>query len=140
MKIQQSLYQEIISCFSPAPPEAGGIIGMKDGTICAFCFDEGIPNLDRASYIPDVEQLNEIIEQWQREGIRFCGIVHSHPFGQDSLSSGDLDYIQRILHAVPQQIDSLYFPVVVFEEGFYAFSAALEDGAVCINPENVQLV
>ena len=113
MTIDQQIYDALSTAFSPVPPEAGGILGSKNGCICAFVYDPGTPDMSRNCYTPDVVFLNRVIEQWQEEGITFCGIVHSHPPGQSNLSEADLDYIQNIMDCMPEAIQELYFPVVI---------------------------
>lgn len=129
MTIDQHTYNVLSAAFSPVPPEAGGILGSSDGCICAFVYDPGTPDMSRNCYTPDVDFLNRIIEQWQDQGIAFCGIVHSHPPGQQNLSEADLEYIQTILNCIPKQIHALYFPIVIPGEGIFPYLAK-RNGAV----------
>ena len=41
------------------------------------------------------------------------GIFHVHFFCVDTLSEGDIKYMERIMHAMPETIRKLYFPLVV---------------------------
>lgn len=123
MTIDQHTYDTLRSAFSPVPPEAGGILGSVDGCVCAFVYDPGIPDITRNCYTPDVDSLNRVIEQWQTQGITFCGIVHSHPRGQHFLSEADLAYIKAILDDMPPQISVLYFPIVIPGEGVFPYLA-----------------
>lgn len=129
MTIAQHTYQALCDAFSPVPPEAGGILGSKDGCVCAFVYDPGTPDISRNCYTPDVDFLNSVIEQWQEEGITFCGIVHSHPAGHRKLSNVDLAYIQTIMNCMPAQIRELYFPVIIPGEGIFPYQAK-RDGTV----------
>ena len=112
MQISSKIYHEILHTFPAVPPEAGGIIGTHGGVVSAFCYDPGFADMDRAVYTPDIQRLNRVIEGWNADGIRFCGILHTHPDGQTSLSGGDLVYIRRILEAIPDGAEGLYFPLV----------------------------
>lgn len=123
MTIDQHTYDTLCTAFSPVPPEAGGILGCVDGCVCAFVYDPGTPDLTRGCYTPNVAFLNDVIARWQTEGITFCGIVHSHPKGQRSLSEADLDYIKVILDHMPPQISALYFPIVIPGEGVFSYLA-----------------
>lgn len=123
MTIDQHTYDALRTAFSPVPPEAGGILGSSNGCICAFAYDPGTPDITRNCYTPNVDFLNRIIEQWQTQGITFYGIVHSHPTGQQKLSEADLSYIQTILDCMPEQIDALYFPIVIPGEGVFPYLA-----------------
>lgn len=123
MTIDQHTYHALSAAFSPVPPEAGGILGSKNGCICAFVYDPGIPDLTRNCYTPDVDFLNWVTEQWQEAGIIFCGIVHSHPPGQQTLSEADLDYIRTIMDSMPTQISELYFPIDIPGDGIFPYLA-----------------
>lgn len=123
MTIDQHTYDVLCGAFSPVPPEAGGILGSVDGCICAFVYDSGMPDMTRNCYTPDVDFLNRVIEQWQSQGITFCGIVHSHPAGQRELSEADQNYIRVILECMPGQINALYFPIVIPGEGVFSYLA-----------------
>lgn len=129
MTIDQHTYNTLCNTFAPVPPEAGGILGSRNGCICAFVYDPGTPDISRNCYTPDVDFLNSVIEQWQEEGITFCGIVHSHPAGHRKLSNVDLAYIQTIMNCMPAQIRELYFPVIIPGEGIFPYQAK-RDGTV----------
>lgn len=132
MTIDQHTYHTLCSSFSPVPPEAGGILGCKDGCICAFVYDPGTPDTSRNCYTPDVVFLNQVIEQWQKQGISFCGIVHSHPTGHKRLSDVDLSYIQTIMESMPEAIQELYFPVVIPGDAIFPYLAR-RGGAVTLD-------
>ncbi len=110
VRITKKLFTSIVTLTPSVPPESGGILGEKDGVICAFHFDDSIQTTLRAAYIPNIPALNQKIRQWAGEGISFCGLFHSHPNGQDVLSEADIAYITRILCVNP--VKSLYFPLV----------------------------
>lgn len=44
------------------------------------------------------------------------GVFHVHFGGAEALSEGDRNYIARIMDAMPEGYDRLYFPVVVMPE------------------------
>jgi len=97
------------------PFETGGILGSRGKKLV----DEVVIDLQGAScespcsYAPNVDFLNRSIEDWQRRGIRFVGIYHTHFGGAKQLSCGDRRYINAIMAAMPQQIERLYFPIIV---------------------------
>ena len=135
MRIEQALYRQILEALPPAPPETGGILGRIGDTVCAFAFDPGYPCRDRAVYTPRTERLNRIIGEWAEAGIEFCGILHTHPKGQETLSSGDLAYIRRILDAMPPGIGWLWFPLVLPEQKLAGFRAEGRGGSLHILPD-----
>lgn len=117
MQINQRVLESIFHNISDVPPfENGGILGSIDGIITVAIADNGHSNTCGCSYEPNVEMFNQIISEWQKEDIEFSGIYHTHFFGVETLSQGDIDYINLILSAMPEQITQLYFPVVLPEK------------------------
>lgn len=98
--------------FSPVPPEQGGILGMKNGVISAFVLDNSEQKTESAEYSPNTQFLNRQIEKWADEGIEFCGILHSHPSGQTTLSGSDMEYIKELYHVNPW-LEKTYFPLII---------------------------
>ncbi len=116
MNILAEVYQYIFNSAPSAPPEIGGILGSIDGVVCKCQIDPGRPKSGGCFYSPNVDILNKTINGWQRDGILFHGIFHTHFFGVQTLSDGDVAYIDAILHAMPSYIHELYFPIVVLPE------------------------
>ena len=137
MTIDQHTYHTLCTAFSPVPPEAGGILGSRNGSVCAFAYDHGTPDMTGNCYAPNVDFLNRIIAQWQTQGITFCGIVHSHPPGQQKLSEADLAYIQTILECMPERIQELYFPIVIPGEGVFPYLARRGSA---ITPDRINII
>ncbi len=108
MRILFSTLRYIKQRFYSAPIESGGIIGSKDGIICAFCFDDGNYNYD--CYIPSVEKLNAKIAEWADNGIRFAGIVHSHHNDCRFVSALDTSYALEVQKSAGNI--TLYFPII----------------------------
>jgi len=123
--IKSNIYNEIIKSIGNAPIESGGILGIKDGIICAFHFDSYSSNKEDF-YIPDICHLNQVINEWQSKGISFCGIVHSHPNKHNKPSRLDEEYA-RLLLDKNKMISYLIFPIVTIFENkvevvFYEFT------------------
>lgn len=55
--------------------------------------------------------MNELIYEWEQNGISFYGIFHVHFHNVSTLSESDIAYIERIMNAMPIGINKLYFPV-----------------------------
>lgn len=98
------------------PPESGGILGGRDQTVTDIVLDKGRIGGRPCSYTPDVAFLNREIKRWAEKGLRFMGVFHVHFGGAEALSEGDRNYIARIMDAMPEGYDRLYFPVVVMPE------------------------
>lgn len=113
MQIAKSVYEKILSKYPIPPPEQGGILGMRNGVVCEYYHDTGCFRTGRAVYEPNVDILNQKIEEWDDIGIQFVGIVHSHMLEQETLSSGDRAYIKAVFDVVSESVDKLYFPIVI---------------------------
>ncbi len=137
MFIEAEIHNRLLNAFPAVPPEAGAIIGSVDGIICAFAYDEGASRSDRAIYSPNVDSLNRIIEEWAIRGIEFCGIVHSHPSDQRSLSESDRQYIVHIMQAMPPSVGQLFFPLVFPGDTMLSFSARNTPSKVSISTEDI---
>lgn len=142
MVMKYNLREKLLGCFPTAPPEAGAILGKQHGdAISTFAFDLGLPQYGTAQYIPNTEFLNTVISEWVANDIQFCGIVHSHPPGQDTLSSGDIEYIEHIMRAMPESIKQLYFPLVFPGEKMISFIATIsQNGTVKVEPDHITIV
>lgn len=108
--IQESILEQIKATIGIAPIESGGIIGVKNNVICAYCFDEGnVGNI--AEYQPDPEKFNSIIRAWTDKRIFFIGIVHSHANSYDKPSLGDKIYANNLMEA-NSYLKAVVFPIV----------------------------
>lgn len=116
MRIYKSVFDKIINIPVNIPSEVGGIVGGNGGIVTDYCYDTGVASDIACSYTPNVSLLNSIISEWSTNGIQFMGIYHTHFFGVQTLSDGDIRYIDKILLSMPERIDSLYFPVVVLPQ------------------------
>lgn len=141
MKILKNVYDKIITAYPPAPPEHGGILGIKDGIICDYMHDSSNTQSVYAVYIPDTELFNRKIEKWMSEGTEFAGIVHSHIKDCRTLSSGDKEYITALFNSIPERIELLYFPVVTPHTGqMYSYAAVRTKDGITIMPDQIDIV
>lgn len=113
MRILSRTLKEIENAFIRAPIESGGIIGSREGIVCAFYFDEGDYHAD--CYIPSVIKLNAKIAEWAERGIRFCGVIHSHHNDCRYISETDKEYALAVRKSVGNIL--LYFPIVTLCDG-----------------------
>jgi len=118
VRASSSIMKVINASVSDYPPETGGILGSSDGQLIdKLVMDIPIETTDRpCSYSPNVEFLNENIATWQKHGVSFMGIFHTHFVGVKTLSHGDKKYINTIMATMPDTIEYLYFPVFVLPE------------------------
>lgn len=137
MKIAEAVLHEICEKLRIVPPEKGGIIGGKNGIVCAYCLDDGTVQAERYAYVPNVEKLNGVIVQWAEKGIQFAGMFHSHPYPQTDLSLADEEYIVKIMEAMPESVSELHFPVIVPGVGMTGHLARRRAGEVIIASEDI---
>lgn len=109
--IKKDILNSLNEQISNRPPESGGILGSSGNVITEIAFDKPNNNQHPCSYCPNVEYLNSIIHKWSEQKIEFAGIFHTHFADVTTLSSGDKRYIKKILLAMPDGTECLYFPV-----------------------------
>lgn len=140
MIINKEILDYILHKVSKIPPEMGGILGSKNKIICQVELDKGIENNLLCNYVPDVDKLNRIIEKWQQADVLFEGIFHTHFYGVRTLSDGDKKYINVILNAMPENLDGLYFPIVLPEtKQMIVYLAKRSEGKIEITEEMMEI-
>lgn len=100
---------EILQTLGQFAFETGGILGSCEGEVIdCFCFDKGIMNTGN-SYNPNVKYLNEILEEWNDNNIKFIGIIHSH-MRRKTLSLADLYFAEKLMKSnlIEELIMSLF--------------------------------
>lgn len=142
MKIKKEIYESIVNYPEEMPPEMGGIIGSTDhAVIDTFIGDPGRKGECGCSYTPNTPFLNRMIHQWIQDNILFCGIVHTHFFDVRTLSSGDKEYIYRILEAMPADISELYFPLIVLpKREMVSYRAIIRNGQLMIANDQIKVL
>ena len=139
MVISLSLYYRIVHAFRPVPPENGGIIGLINGEVCVFCLDKAAAITDRNRYIPNAAFLSDEATKWAENGIRFAGVVHSHPQNQKELSSQDRRYICEIVKALQCDSEPLFFPIVFPGEKMLSYAARYDGNEIIIEPDEITI-
>lgn len=141
MKIYNETLNEILNQMPLVPPEAGGIIGGKEERVSLWKYDSGYPQKGCA-YCPNVNFLNEVIAAWLDKGYDFMGILHVHFGGSKGLSNSDKQYIEKIMKAMPDSIEKLYFPIVVQPEkqliSYVAYQNSL--GGIVVDTDEVEVL
>jgi len=136
--ISKEAYHKMVDSIKSIPPEEGGILGSVSGVIKFIELDKGVNSPKACSYSPDVSHLNSIISKWEKANISFQGIFHSHFFGIDTLSKGDIRYIETIMKSMPKTIDNLLFPIVVMpEKKLVVYCAYKIDGSIKIKRDRL---
>lgn len=119
--IDEDVLDEIINIIGTKEPEQGGILGAdENGNIVKFVLDENASKTGH-TYSPDTNWVNERIKEWESQGIRFAGIVHSHPTYPDNYipSKDDVEYAGKILEAMPETLGGIFhMPIVTINDGY----------------------
>lgn len=77
-------------------PETGGILGIDEKRLVTKFYNDSTGITTKSRYIPDVQSLNAVIQNWAEVGIAFIGFVHTHRKGEEKLSPLDLEYAAKI--------------------------------------------
>ena len=112
--MDRAILDQILRDIGSKKPEQGGALGVDktSGRITRFYFDEQA-NRSSASYSPDARTVTEVINQWDEEGVAFCGMIHSHPGSFGSPSEGDRQYAAEIINAMPETLQGkMLMPIV----------------------------
>lgn len=140
MKIYHEIYGKILENQNERPPETGGILGAINGVIAKVYFDLGMQTETMCSYIPNIKNLNTIIENWQNEKIIFSGIFHTHFWGVKTLSATDKEYIYKIMKNMPNEIRSLHFPLIVMpQKQMICYRAVFVNEKLAIEIEDLEI-
>lgn len=140
MKIRNTIYNQILYYCPNVPPEVGGVLGARNDIIDSVFFDFGLHRDKMAVYTPNVDRLNKAITQWHNDGVEFLGMFHSHPKGQESLSSDDIEYINSIMHNMPERVKTLYFPIIIPKSHIVPFKAINQNHNILILSDTIDLV
>lgn len=139
MKILESVYRDILSYCPIVPPETGGILGGVNNIITHVIFDQNNPVITSAQYIPNISFLNQAINKWAENNIRFLGMFHSHPIAETELSQDDRKYIALILEALPEN-HALWFPIVIPHHKIIPYLAFHSGNAIQIQQRHVTII
>lgn len=101
-------------------PEKGGILGIDENRIVTKFYNDSTGITTKLRYIPNVQKLNAVIQNWAKENISFIGFVHTHPKGAEKLSPLDIEYAEKIKTkcALSEILMLLYIPA---EEKFLQY-------------------
>ena len=67
--------------------------------------------------------------------------MHAHFHDVATLSEGDKVYIKKILEAMPPELATLYFPIIVLpKRELVSYRASLIDGELSVEEDRVELI
>ena len=97
--ITEEVFSQIRESIGSCIPETGGILGSSDGKHVDHFYFDVTASVTGATYEPDCDKLNLIIQKWYEKGIEFVGFIHSHPRGAVKPSDPDNLYTTKIMKA-----------------------------------------
>lgn len=140
MNIRERVYWIMLTICSSKKTEIGGILGGENKVIKHLYFDVNRKS-SISNYSPDTKLLNCVISDWQNHNIEFCGIFHSHLDISEHLSPADGKYIKEIMLSMPDEIECLYFPLVLPKCGkIISYKAIRQNSKVNIIRDDVEII
>lgn len=141
LKIVKEVTGAMLANMPSAPPEIGGIFGGSDECVTEFFLDRGKMTNKGCGYVPDTERLNAVISDWEKRQVNLLGIFHTHFISVETLSVGDISYIERIMKSMPQRVRVLYFPIIVLpEKHIVPYIAKREGSNVLISRQELIII
>jgi len=94
------VFDQIKQTIGTRKPEQGGILGSSDGVHIDHYYFDKTATRTSGSYTMDAKALNEVIHEWNDNGIMLVGIIHSHPQGVTKPSYGDMETARHIIETI----------------------------------------
>lgn len=143
MKIKKEIVDKIAHIANNKNSEIGGILGASADRVII----DMIPDLPEESemcrfeYHPNVEFLNEKIEEWAKDGIEFAGLFHTHFSGSKSLSDADKVYINAIMECAKEISQCLFFPIFTLPDNeLTAYKADFLNDEIVIEKDELVII
>jgi len=131
MLICQHTLDEIYKSLGSVDNESGGLIGSKsnEGILDSFYFDKGRRS-SANEYVPNVDDLRQQLSYWDKEQIKFRGIIHSHTIS-DILSPKDIKMARKILDM--NMLSSVLMPIYLIKEQKILWYVVSNDCVKCVD-------
>ena len=116
ISIAKEVMDQTVATLGSLPVEQLALIGSTNGGtfINRFYFDF-TAKITSISCSPDTEACNMRLENWNRQGVSFTGIFHSHPASTPRPTAADIEYAIRIIEA--RNMHSLVLGIVLPKAG-----------------------
>jgi proteasome lid subunit RPN8/RPN11 len=139
ISICRNTFDEIQNILGTRKPECGGVLGARPNEpISKFYFDvSGVSAED--FYTPNYEKINEVLEEWAKEGVQMVGMIHSHGNSGTFPSCGDLYYCEQIIRSNPS-IEEFLLPIVTVKPFAVFMYRVRFDGNLHVSAESYQVV
>lgn len=139
--LTQAVYSRLLTHLLRTPPEAGGaLIGPRDSELVTHYVPNAGERTD-TSFTLDHETLNRQLAALREAGLDLKGIVHSHPAGVHSPSTGDRRYLERLLgNPKNQDATAFAFPIVCDGRLWPYVAVRLSRDEIAIRQANLTLI
>ena len=100
LTVREEVFRMLAEVFRQSKQEEGFILGSTSRLDCLDCCEQ-IPAVRAGMYFyePDAIYANEAIRRWAKQGICFCGFIHSHITDQPNLSEADIEFAKCLFQA-----------------------------------------
>lgn len=113
LEITQQVMSQIKATIGSELPELGGMLaGYEDSNVITHYFFDAHADCNGAAYTPNIKHINQQLKEWNAEGIRLKGFVHSHPIGLTRPSWADEEYAARIMEHNIEHMHQFFMPIV----------------------------
>jgi proteasome lid subunit RPN8/RPN11 len=140
IKIQRDLYKKLLNMCPIVPPEIGGVLAGKNSTITHIIFDKNNTVHNSAIYIPNIQFLNDKINEFAEWDEDFYGIFHSHIESEPTLSNDDKESITKIMLAMPSSVEKLYFPIIIPKKEMFVYVATRINNEIHIDSDELYII
>lgn len=136
MKITSEVFMQITT--QSFIKEVCGLLGGVNGTV-KYHYQNSTHKDGRCVCYLEGEKIDKVIAQWQRNGIEFYGIYHTHPICDDRLSPQDISYITAVMDALSQDVEYLYFPVILPNKKMTAYKVVNKGQIIIVKEPVIQV-
>lgn len=139
--IRKTVLHQLEQTFKSCDVEQGFILGCSSRLelIDSCC---QIPALQAGMYYyyPNTSKADEIINNWAKQGICFCGFIHSHVVKNYQLSFEDIEFTKKLFQTYKLPIMWFGIGVVLFNSVDLCFYRVQErnDSFIDITKETIE--
>lgn len=120
LEIQKTVLKQIENCFLSKDTEQGFLLGSKQNLerIDMCC---PVPAKQASTYFitPDAERANRQINDWRKQKVCFCGMIHSHVCRKEELSEADRAFAEQLYRSY--QLPVLWFGIGIIKSSRVKF-------------------
>ena len=120
LEIQKTVLRQIEDCFLSQDTEQGFLLGSKQNLEkIDMCCPVPVEQASTYFIIPDAERADWKVKDWRKQGICFCGMIHSHVCRKEALSEADRTFAERLYRSY--QLPVLWFGIGIVKSSRVKF-------------------